>query len=103
MLHFAEGAVIVGIIFPEKWEGKWCLGRHDGCFGAFPAKMVELRAAQEGEVPRGGESGMSVVARWKWDPPAAGGSTAGGNNSASKDAGWLSFGKGEIIRDVQCK
>lgn len=102
MLHFAEGAVIVGIIFPEKWEGKWCLGRHDGCFGAFPAKMVELRAAQEAEVPRGGESGMSVVARWKWDPPP-GGQTAGGNNSGSKDTVWLSFGKGEVIRDVQCK
>ncbi|KAK3991126.1 hypothetical protein QBC44DRAFT_214946, partial [Cladorrhinum sp. PSN332] len=95
MLHFAEGAVIVGVIFPEKWEGKWCLGRHDGCFGAFPAKLVEVRAPQEGEVPRGGESGMSVVARWKWEAPS--GTSVGG-----KDSGWVSFGKGEIIRDVQC-
>ncbi|KAK4163285.1 hypothetical protein QBC43DRAFT_301264 [Cladorrhinum sp. PSN259] len=92
MLQFAEGAVIVGVIFPEKWEGKWCLGRHDGCFGAFPAKLVELRAPQEGEVPRGGESGMSVVGRWKWEAPGMG----------SKNSEWVSFGKGEVIRDVQC-
>ncbi|KAK4222002.1 hypothetical protein QBC38DRAFT_490875 [Podospora fimiseda] len=98
MLHFAEGAVIVGVIFPEKWEGKWCLGRHDGCFGAFPAKLIELRAPQEGEVPRGGENGMSVVARWKWEAPSLATATATG----SRDPGWVSFGKGDIIRDVQC-
>jgi hypothetical protein len=91
MLEFMEGARIVGVIFPEKWGGKYCLGRHDGEFGAFPAKAIELRPPQESEIPVGGESGMSVTTRWKWQPPATPG------------APWLSFGKGEVISNVQCK
>ncbi|KAK4199944.1 hypothetical protein QBC40DRAFT_175104 [Triangularia verruculosa] len=90
MLEFMEGARIVGVMFPEKWEGKWCLGRHDGMFGAFPAKVIELRAPQESEVPVGGESGMIVTTRWKWTPPKSGG------------VAWVAFGKGEVITNVQC-
>ncbi|KAK4119501.1 hypothetical protein N657DRAFT_257006 [Parathielavia appendiculata] len=90
MLEFMEGARIVGVIFPEKWGGKYCLGRHDGEFGAFPAKAIELRPPQESEIPVGGESGMSVTTRWKWQPPPTPG------------APWLSFGKGEVITNVQC-
>lgn len=91
MLEFMEGALITGIIFPEKWLGKWCLGRHDGEFGAFPAKAIELRPPQESEIPVGGENGLSVTARWKWQPPATPG------------APWLSFNKGEVLLDVQCE
>jgi hypothetical protein len=92
MLEFMEGARITGIIFPEKWLGKYCLGRHDGEFGAFPAKAIELRPPQESEIPVGGENGISVTARWKWQPP-----------STTGDAPWLSFAKGEVITDVQCE
>lgn len=91
MLEFMEGARIVGVIFPEKWGGKYCLGRHDGEFGAFPAKAIELREPQETEIPIGGENGMSATAKWKWQPPATAGSP------------WLSFGKGEVITNVQCE
>jgi hypothetical protein len=94
MLEFMEGARIVGVIFPEKWGGKYCLGRHDGEFGAFPAKAVELQTPQPSEIPAGGESGMSVTARWKWQPPSGGKEGAGP---------WLAFGKGEVITNVQCK
>ncbi|KAL2127593.1 hypothetical protein VTI74DRAFT_10448 [Chaetomium olivicolor] len=89
MLEFMEGARIVGVIFPEKWGGKFCLGRHDGEFGAFPTKAIELRPPQESEIPVGGESGMSVITRWKWQPPVAAG------------VPWLAFGKGEVITNVQ--
>lgn len=92
MLEFMEGARIVGVMFPEKWGGKWCLGRHDGKFGAFPAKSVELRTPQESEVPVGGENGMSVTTRWKFNPQA------GGVGSR-----WLGFGKGEVVTNVQCE
>lgn len=91
MLEFMEGARIVGIIFPEKWGGKYCLGRHDGEFGAFPAKAIDLRPPQETEIPVGGENGMSVTTRWKWQPPVTTG------------APWLQFGKGEVISNVQCE
>ncbi|KAK3903624.1 hypothetical protein C8A05DRAFT_43188 [Staphylotrichum tortipilum] len=90
MLEFMEGARIVGIIFPEKWGGKYCLGRHDGEFGAFPAKAIDLRPPQETEIPVGGENGMSVTTRWRWQPPTTPG------------APWLQFGKGEVITNVQC-
>lgn len=93
MLGFMEGARIVGVMFPEPWEGKWALGRADGNFqiAAFPTKAVELRPPQESEIPAGGENGMVVTARWKWQPPSADG------------APWLSFGKGEVISNVQCE
>lgn len=91
MLEFMQGARIVGVMFPEKWGGKWCLGRHDGMFGAFPTKAIEIRPPQENEIPKGGESGMSVTTRWKWQPPSSG------------DTPWLSFSKGEVITNVQCK
>ncbi|KXX82736.1 Sorbin and SH3 domain-containing protein 1 [Madurella mycetomatis] len=89
MLEFMQGARVVGVMFPEKWGGKWCLGRHDGMFGAFPTKMIEIRPPQESEIPKGGESGMSVTTRWKWQPPSAG------------ETPWLPFAKGEVITNVQ--
>ena len=91
MLEFMEGARIVGVIIPEKWGGKWCLGRHDGMFGAFSAKAIDLRPPQQSEIPSGGESGMSVTTKWKFSPP----------NSVGVP--WLSFGKGEVITNVQCE
>ncbi|GAB1315362.1 hypothetical protein MFIFM68171_05572 [Madurella fahalii] len=89
MLEFMQGARVVGVMFPEKWGGKWCLGRHDGMFGAFPTKTIEIRPPQESEIPKGGESGMSVTTRWKWQPPSTG------------ETPWLPFAKGEVISNVQ--
>jgi hypothetical protein len=90
MLEFFEGARIIGVMFPEKWEGKWSLGRHNGIFGAFPAKFAQVRFPQEGEIPSGSVSGMRVVARWKWPPSKMSGSP------------WLQFDKGDVISNVQC-
>lgn len=93
MLEFLRGGVIVGVLFPGKWGGKWCLGRHDGVFGAFPARAVEMRLppeqVEEGMVvPPPTPGGMKVTTKWKWLPP-----------EGSK--GWLAFGKGEVVRDVR--
>ncbi|KAK3983850.1 hypothetical protein QBC44DRAFT_313743 [Cladorrhinum sp. PSN332] len=89
LLSFAEAAVTVGFICLEKWEGKRCFGRHYGCVGAFPAKMVDLRAP------------TTTTATMTGTGTGIGTATAG--TGSSKDAGvWLSFGKGEVIRDVQC-
>jgi hypothetical protein len=95
MLQFLAGARIVGLSFPEKWEGKWCLGRHDGSFGAFPAKAVDVQPPSRDEIPlESGHSGMSVTARWKWKPKSSEIVAAGT---------WLEFGKGEVISNVRCK
>lgn len=128
LLAFFAGARIVGVEFPPCWGGKWATGWHDGAWGAFPAKCVELEpprgletpprlhpaAQQQQQQRRGGGGGshhhywgilaggrtgwagsgagagdgVSVVARWKFEPPR------------TAEKGWLVFDKGETIRDV---
>ncbi|CAK7211538.1 hypothetical protein SCUCBS95973_001149 [Sporothrix curviconia] len=119
MLHFLVGARIVGIMFPEKWEGKWCMGWHDGFVGAFSAKHVRIEPPRHNEIPMASsDSGMSVTARWKWKPNEGRGkdndkekdgkTKRSGDSSSSvlaaDDAAsvWLSFEKGETISNVKC-
>ncbi|KZL85968.1 sh3 domain-containing protein [Colletotrichum incanum] len=50
VLKFFVGAKIVGVEFPEKWGGKWCIGWHDGVRGPFPAKgrhIIDHEAATD--------------------------------------------------------
>lgn len=90
LLQFFVGARIVGVEFPGRWAGKWASGYHDGQWGFFPAKNVEL------EQPRGSEmqtlmtqaGSGAVTTRWKWEPRDASGK------------GWLAFDKGETITNV---
>ena len=108
LLQFFAGATVVGVAFPAAWAGKWATGWHDGRWGAFPAKCVELeRPRRRSEMPplslqqqtsasSGGGGGIgavtvtrSVVARWKWEP---------GKDAVEK--GWLVFDKGETITQV---
>ncbi|KAG7114680.1 hypothetical protein HYQ44_008135 [Verticillium longisporum] len=90
VLQFFAGARIIGVEFPERWGGKWCLGWHDGIFGAFQARWVQLEAPRRGKLagqapPRTQRSG---IARWKWDVKAGTG------------PGWLGFDKGETITNL---
>lgn len=122
MLEFLAGGVITGVMFPEKWDGKWCLGRHDGQFGAFSVRGVEICLPVGGECPvkpekgegeggegkgkegkgaEGGGAGMVVVSRWKWMPEKD--KDKGGAVQGKEGGGWLSFGKTELICDVQCE
>ena len=105
MLEFLAGAVITGVMFPDRWDGKWCLGRHDGQFGAFPVKAVEVCKPTVGERPVLGGEGMQVVARWKWPPITSEGGEGSQTTEGKEGWGcmWLSFGKGELIYDVQCE
>jgi hypothetical protein len=96
LLEFLEGARIVGVTFPEKWSGKWCLGWHDGKAGAFPAKAAEVEPPRQSEIPmESSSSGMSVTARWKWHPNM---DVDGGRGSV-----WMEFDKGDVISNVRCK
>lgn len=94
LLQFFEGSRIIGVEFPGKYAGKWCTGWHDGIWGYFPAKNVELEKPMPGRIDAPpllhgiGGSGVVVVAKWKWDPGAA-----------AKD-GWLGFDKGEKLTNV---
>ena len=93
MLQFMTDARIVGVEFPERWGGKWCSGWHDGVFGAFPAKAVQLEAPRRKGLPPADsmESRRSGVTKWKWEPR--------GSSSSS----WLSFDKGDKISNISCK
>lgn len=92
VLKFLTGARIVGVEFPERWGGKWCTGLHDdGVRRPFPAKYIEIEGPRQSEISLQATSPVSVTTRWKWDPPD------------SARTGWLTFGKGETIKNVGCK
>ncbi|KAI3396050.1 hypothetical protein diail_546 [Diaporthe ilicicola] len=94
LLQFFEGSRIIGVEYPGKYAGKWCTGWHDGTWGYFPAKSIELEKPKPGRLDAPpllhgiGGSGVVVTAKWKWDPGAA-----------AKE-GWLGFDKGEKLTNV---
>jgi hypothetical protein len=92
-LQFLSGARIVGIEFPVAGDGKLLFGWHDGNFGVFPSKYVQLDIPQPEEIILQGNTntGMTATARWKWDKKEAVGT------------GWLTLDKGEQIYNVNCK
>lgn len=91
VLNFIAGARIIGVEFPVKWDGKWCVGWHDGVRSSFPFKMVEVTAPKQKEISLLGNSSISAMVKWKWSP-----------KDPSK-AGWLPLSKGETISNIGCK
>lgn len=103
LLQFFVGARIMRITFPRHHAGKWATGWHDGEWGYFPAKVVELEKPKPGRLDAppmqyqgGGTSSaavsVSVVAAWKWDPSAS--------IRDAVERGWVGFDKGERITGV---
>lgn len=101
LLEFFAGARVVGVAFPRALGGKWCTGWHDGTWGYFPARTVELEMPPPGRLdapplrfqgPSASASAVSVVAQWRWDPAAS--------IRDAAERGWLSFDKGERITNV---
>lgn len=88
VLRFLAGARIVGVEFPDKWGGKWCVGWHDGVRSSFPAKLVDVEGPRQSEISLQSSSAVSVTAKWKWAPKDVG------------RTGWLAFDRGDTIRNV---
>lgn len=88
-LHFAAGARIVGITFPERFHGQWCIGYHDGERGSFPANTVTLEMPIREDVLMNAQSNLVAFAKWEFKPP-----------KDAKEGGWLRFSKGERISAV---
>lgn len=86
-MHFADGAKIVGISFPERWGGNWYVGYHDGERGSFPANSVSFIPPPRDDVKLNPQSSLQAVAKWDWKPK-------------DKDEGWLKFSKGERIYNI---
>lgn len=87
-LHFAEGARIVGISFPDNFNGQWCMGYHDGERGSFPANTIALEMPNKEEVQMNAQSTLVATARWDF------------KLKDSRDGGWLKFSKGDKISSV---
>lgn len=85
VLHFAIGARIVGITFPERFKGEWCSGYHDGERGSFPANTIILEQPPAEDYMMNPKSTLVATARWDFKPKDA------------KDMRWLKFSKGDKI------
>ncbi|KAL2065665.1 hypothetical protein VTL71DRAFT_3335 [Oculimacula yallundae] len=85
VLKFANGARIVGITFPDRFGGKWCMGYHDGERGAFPASEIMLDTPAKEDVLMNPQSSLIATAKWEFKP------------KDTRDGGWLRFSKGDKI------
>lgn len=85
VLHFAIGARIVGITFPERFKGEWCSGYHDGERGSFPANTIILEQPPAEDYMMNPKSTLVATAKWDFKPKDA------------KDMRWLKFSKGDKI------
>ncbi|TIC98868.1 hypothetical protein CH35J_005544 [Colletotrichum higginsianum] len=86
--ELANGARISGIEFPEKYNGEWVMGWHEGNFGSAPLDVLKLEPPPKSEVRMDTTSNISAVARWRFAPRA-------------KDGGdWLRFDRGERITNI---
>lgn len=89
--ELANGARISGIEFPEKYNGEWVMGWHEGNFGSAPLDVLKLEPPPKSEVRMDTTSNISAVARWRFAPRA-------------KDGGdWLRFDRGERITNISCE
>lgn len=95
VVSFAAGARILGIEYPRKYMGEWCLGWADHEHGLLPADAVRLDPPRRSDVRNLGSSSMKAVARWRF--------FAKGNNDMKGGMDWLSFGKGEVITNICCE
>jgi hypothetical protein len=91
VLHFAVGARIIGISFPDKFHGTWCIGYHDGLRGAFPATTITLDLPNRDDEVMNTNSNLVAFAKWDFKLKNA------------KEGRWLKFTKGETITHIGFK
>jgi hypothetical protein len=91
VLHFAVGARIIGVSFPDRFHGEWCIGYHDGLRGAFPATTITLDLPTRDDEVMNTNSKLAALAKWDFKPKNA------------KEGRWLKFSKGETITHIGFK
>lgn len=106
VLSFAAGAKLVGIVFPSRYQGLWCVGWADHAYGAIPVEAIQLDPPAKSDAMAhfldrrssggsGGSTGMKAVARWRFSVKE--------KEKLLWGREWLSFGKGERIEHIGCK
>ncbi|KAF7562489.1 hypothetical protein G7046_g1630 [Stylonectria norvegica] len=89
-LEMVQGAKITGLTWPEKYNGEWCFGWHDGVNASAPMEIVRLDQPPSRHIKLGVSSPVRATTRWKFD-----------QKEKDKFKGdWLKFGKGETITDI---
>lgn len=87
-LHFAAGARILGIAFPENFGGAWCTGYHDGEKGSLPSAAITLDLPSNEDIHMNPQSSLVAFAKWEFKPRDA------------KEGGWLKFSRGDKISHI---
>lgn len=90
-LTFAAGARILGVQFPEKYQGEWCVGWADHEHGLLAAETIRLDPPRSSDARDQGSSSMQAVARWRF---------AQKDSKETRGGAWLAFGKGEVLTHI---
>ncbi|KOS18369.1 hypothetical protein ESCO_002917 [Escovopsis weberi] len=88
MLELVQGARVTGIMWPDEYDGEWCLGWHEGVRAAVPSDILRLDRPDWDEMGRSGSrSAIKGKAKWKFSP-----------KENKKD--WLRFEEDELITNI---
>lgn len=90
-LFFAAGARIIGIEFPEKYEGQWCVGWADHQHGLISTDAIRFDPPQGDSSRDQGSSKLQAVACWKFVLK---------DSKEAKSGEWLPFNKGEVLTNI---
>lgn len=92
-LEICHGARVTGITWPDKYNGEWIFGWHDGLHASTPADVVKLEPPPSEEIRMVGSSLIRAKARWKF-----------AQKDKEKDKSlWLKFDKNEPIINISCE
>ncbi|GAB0139145.1 hypothetical protein EsDP_00007358 [Epichloe bromicola] len=89
-LELCHGARVVGINWPEKYNGEWIFAWHDGICASVPADIIKLDAPPFEDIRMMGSSLIRAKSRWKFH-----------QKDKDKDKSlWLRFDKNESIINI---
>ncbi|KAG5934778.1 hypothetical protein E4U59_005997 [Claviceps monticola] len=89
-LELCHGAKVVGIEWPEKYNGEWIFAWHDGVHASAPADIIKLDTPPSEDIMMFGASLIRAKTRWKFH-----------QKEKDKDQSlWLKFDKNEAITNI---
>ncbi|KAG5927111.1 hypothetical protein E4U53_002926 [Claviceps sorghi] len=89
-LELCHGARLVGIEWPEKYNGEWILAWHDGIHAYAPADIVKLDVPPWEDVRMVNSNLLCAKSRWKFYQ----------KEKDKSQAIWLKFDKNETITNI---
>ncbi|KAF4126624.1 hypothetical protein GMORB2_0360 [Geosmithia morbida] len=87
-LQVAKGARITSLRWPDRYNGEWCFGWHEGTFASIPFDIVRLEVPPSDEIRYDRQSLVTAKAKWRF-------------SVKDKEYGdWLKFDKNETISNL---